>query len=64
MLLEQVGSRTEEGGWKLKLDEDTTLEIKYPGVVQLHLEFWRKQVRRFEPLFECYRELPPENGNR
>jgi DNA-directed RNA polymerase-3 subunit RPC5 len=62
MLLEQVGI-TSEVGWKLKVDDDPTLETKYPGIAQLHLEFWRKQVRRFEPLFERYRQLPQENEN-
>ena len=63
MLLQQIGARGSEGGWKLKVDDDSSLPTKHPGVVQLHLDFWRKQVRRFEPLFECYRQMPHDNDN-
>lgn len=55
MLLEQVGKKTNEG-WKLKVDDDKSFQEKYPRYVPLHLEFWRKQVRRFGPLLERYRQ--------
>ncbi len=61
MLLEQVGKKTDEG-WKLKVDDDETFESKYSSYVPLHLEFWRKQVRRFGPLLERYRQMPSESG--
>lgn len=61
MLLEQVGTRTKEG-WKLKVDDDLTMPDRYPDVVALHLEYWTKQVRRFGPLFDRYRQMPQVNG--
>jgi len=60
-LLEQVGTRTKEG-WKLKVDDDLTMPDRYPDVVALHLEYWTKQVRRFGPLFDRYRQMPQVNG--
>lgn len=61
MLLEQVARKTDEG-WKLKVDDDVTFERKYPTYVPLHLEFWKKQVRRFGPLLERYRNTPQGAG--
>jgi DNA-directed RNA polymerase-3 subunit RPC5 len=55
MLLEQVGTRTQDG-WRLKVEDDLNLAKQHPSVVLVHLQFWSNQVRRFGPLLERYRQ--------
>jgi DNA-directed RNA polymerase-3 subunit RPC5 len=55
MLLQQVGTRTQDG-WRLKVADDVNLAEQYPTIVLTHLQFWGNQVRRFGPLLERYRQ--------
>lgn len=61
MLLEQVGTRA-AAGWNCKVDDDNSFDEKFPGAASIHLDFWKKQVRRFSGLVERYQEGLQQNG--
>eukprot|EP00934_Nitzschia_sp_Nitz4_P009412 Nitzschia sp. Nitz4//scaffold11_size288233//157476//158867//NITZ4_000777-RA/size288233-processed-gene-0.181-mRNA-1//1//CDS//3329534083//9402//frame0 len=62
MLLEQVAQRTTQG-WKLKVDDDESFPTRFPAIVSVHGEYWRRQVRRYGPLLEKYREQVTLSNN-
>jgi len=55
MLLGQVGKKTQEGGWVLKVDEDVKFAQMYPQTVIVHFQYWEKQIELFRPMIERYR---------
>lgn len=55
MLLEQVGTKTPEG-WKLRVDDDPSFAEKYQETSLVHLNYWARQLRRYQPLLDLYRQ--------
>lgn len=53
MLLEQVGKKT-AGGWILRGQDDVSFVTKFPQNSALHMQYWGRQMIRFQDHLQCY----------